>query len=141
MKAIITIICLTLSSLVMAQDNYHSFEEVQCESNESCLVTLKHNHVIKLIPIENEEGQIDGARLSSDSFLADTVYTGAKVCFKGNPTEVCSMMDMMSNGDGGHATISSFQCVSSTKVIDLKYDVEYDGYGSEKLNFVIKKCE
>ncbi len=139
MKALILFIC--VSALSFAQDGYHSFESVQCDNNESCLVNTKHAHVVKLIPTENEEGQIDGSRLSSDSFLADTVYPGAEICFKGNTTEVCSMMDLMSNGDGGHATISAFNCLPSNKVINLNYDVEYDGYGKEKLNFKIKKCE
>lgn len=141
MKSIVTFICLAISSLTFAQDGYHSFESVQCENNESCLVNPKYNHVIKLIPVENEDGQIDGARLSSDSYLADTVYPGSNVCFRGNAVEVCSMMDMMSNGEGGHATISNFKCSSSNKLIDLKYDVEYDGYGTDVLKFEIKKCE
>lgn len=141
MKSIITFICLVLSSLTFAQDGYHSFESVQCESNESCLVSLQSQHVMKLIPTENEQGQIDGAHLSSDSYLADTVYPGSNVCFRGNAEEVCSMMDLMSNGDGGHATISNFHCTASAKMIHLKYDVEYDGYGKDILKFEIKKCE
>ncbi len=132
MKILLAFICFSLTNIAFAQDGYHLDSTVQCENNESCLISFKSNYVIKFI---------DGFGLSSDSYLADTVFSGAQICFHGDPREVCSLMDIMSTIDGGHATISNFNCAVSERLIKLKYDLEYDGYGKEFLNFEIKNCE
>lgn len=140
MKALIIAVTLVLSSVAFAQDGYHSFEEVTCDIGENCLISKKYDHVLKLIAVEDEVGEVVGARLSSNSFLADTVYRGADVCFKGDSTGVCKVLEISANADGGDGIINTFKCEAAAS-IKLTYEVEYYGYGAETLKFEIKKCE
>ena len=141
MKSLIIASALVLSPVAFSQDGYHSLEEVSCEANESCLITGIHNHVLKLLPVENRAGSIVGAHLSSDSFLADTVYDGGKACYTGEAAEVCTILELSSSAEGGDAIIGSFECNIEEDSIKLSYSVEYYGYGKENLNFVINRCE
>lgn len=141
MKTLISLFVILSSLSAFAQDTYHAYEKVTCGDNESCLVNPKHDFVIKGIDIENRAGEKVGMRLSSESNIADTAYTGVALCYKGEASEVCGLLNLM-NYDEGHAMISNFSCFIMNDGIKLGYDVEYDmGPGVETVRLSIKKCE
>jgi hypothetical protein len=106
-----------------------------CGQNESCLINTKYNLAIKLVP------QNTGFHLSSESFLADTIYPGVTLCFKVSANKVCSILQYMSKTDGGHASIDKFECLASEKMIKLNFFIKYDVYEKEKVKTKIKKCK
>ncbi len=138
MKSLAIIITLVLSSLAMAQDGYHSQVTVECGAGEACLIN--DGLVTKMIHVENYAGEIEYSKPSNDSFLADYVYKDEKVCFKGSPEEVCDLLDLMSTADGGDAVIHNFSCTIQNNKLDLRFSLEYYGYGIEEMGFVIKRC-
>lgn len=141
MKTFFALMLLTVTSLAVAQDGYHSFEQTVCENDESCLVT-NFDNVIKFIPVENRRGEIVGERLTSESSLADVAYEGAKLCYYGQAQDVCRMLDLMSGGWHGHASITMFYCKVVDEKISTGYRLEYDmDHATSFPAFEIKKCE
>jgi hypothetical protein len=106
-----------------------------CEAKESCLINAKYNLAIKFIPQDN------GFHLSSESFLADTIYPGVTLCFQGSAKKVCSILQFMSKTDGGHSSIEKLECLVSEKMIKLNFFIQYDVYEKEKVETEIKKCK
>lgn len=131
MRAFFTILFLISSSLAFSEVTHKD----SCEANESCLINAKYNLAIKLVPQNNE------FHLSSESFLADTIYPGVTLCFQGNAKTVCSILHYMSKSDGGHASIEKFECLVNDKVIKLNFSIKYDVYEKEKIETEIKKCK
>ena len=131
MRAFFTLLFLLSSSLAFSEVTHQD----SCEANESCLINAKYNLAIKLVPQNNE------FHLSSESFLADTIYPGVTLCFQGNAKKVCSILEYMSKSDGGHASVEKFECVVNDKVIKLNFFIKYDVYEKEKVETEIKKCK
>ena len=131
MRALFIILILVFSSLAFSGATHPD----SCEVNESCLINAKYNLAIKLVPQNN------GFHLSSESFLADTIYPGGTLCFQGSAKKVCSILQFMSKTDGGHASIEKFECLVSEKMIKLNFFIQYDVYEKEKVETEIKKCK
>ena len=131
MRAFFTILILVYSSLAFSGASHPD----SCEANESCLINAKYNLAIKLVP------QNTGFHLSSESFLADTIYPGVTLCFLGSANKVCSILQYMSKTDGGHASIEKFECLANEKMIKLNFFIKYDVYEKEKVETEIKKCK
>ena len=131
MRALFIILILVFSSLAFSGATHPD----SCEVNESCLINAKYNLAIKLVPQNN------GFHLSSESFLADTIYPGVILCFQGSANKVCSILQYMSKTDGGHATIDKFECLASEKMLKLNFFIKYDVYENEKVETEIKKCK
>ncbi len=131
MRALFTVLILIFSSFAFSKVSHID----SCESNESCLINAKYNLAIKLVPQNN------GFHLSSESFLADTIYPGVTLCFQGNADKVCSVLQYMSKTDGGHASIEKFECLVNEKSIKLRFFIKYDVYEKERVETEIKKCK
>ena len=130
MQAFFTILFLLSSSLAFSEVTHQD----SCEANESCLINGKYNLAIKLVSQNNE------FHLSSESFLADTIFPGVTLCFQGNAKKVCSILKYMSKSDGGHASIEKFECIVNERMIKLNFFIKYDIYQKEKVKIEIKKC-
>jgi hypothetical protein len=146
MKSLLMTFALLLSHLSMAQDNYHSFSNSACATNDSCLVNLTYDLVIKLLPLENRTGDITGERLSITSTLSDTLFPAAKLCYVGSATKVCQILETMAAYEnsnyygGGHSYIEHFTCSESHALL-VKFSVKHDmTRNNEKLNFQIERC-
>ena len=130
MRALLTILILVFSSFAFSGASHLD----SCEANESCLINAKYNLAIKLVPQNN------GFHLSSESFLADTIYPGGTLCFQGSSNKVCSILQYMSKTDGGHASIEKFECLAIEKIIKLNFFIQYDVYEKEKVETEIKNA-
>jgi hypothetical protein len=131
MRAFFTLLFLISSSLAFSEVAHKD----SCEANESCLINTKYNLAIKLV------AQNDGFHLSSESFLADTIYSAVTLCYQGNANKVCSILQYMSKSDGGHASIEKFECIVNEKMIKLNFFITYDVYEKETVETEIKKCK
>jgi hypothetical protein len=141
MRFLVLLLFLFSVSPAFAQDGYHSWEVVQCHEDESCLIDIQDQMVIKGLAIEDRNGLIVGIKLSSPSNISDTVYPGANFCFTGSSEKVCSLLDMMSF-DEGHVEIRNFACHASDKKIELSYVAKYDmALHADVIEAVIEKCQ
>lgn len=129
------------TQFAFAQDGYHLEEKVICGKSESCLIDQKFEMVIKEIIWENDRGEFMGSSLTGGGFLGDVIYPKANYCYQGEPTQICNMLSMMANGHGGHAEITRFECLIDSGLVIVNFDIDYEGYGTERVDYMIKKCE
>jgi hypothetical protein len=118
-----------------------------CGADQSCLVHLDYGNSIKFETWEDERTGSNWNRLSSNSYLSDTVYVGAKLCFTGEEKDICEILSTLASIEsdafygGGHSFIKSFSCSPGTKLVKIDFTVSYDmSPRDENISASIKRC-
>ncbi len=140
-----------LSAPVWADEYDQQFEPTVCNEGESCVVTTtvaNNQSIYKLIQIEDETGQIVGAKLSAASSITDIFYEGVSACYKGLISDICDIGELMTGNtnvdysQGGHTSIKSFHCYSIDNVISFEYEVQSDYADELEIQKTkLSKCE
>ncbi len=116
-------------------------EDFACDSQESCIITTfpsGDHHVLKLIPLENEAGEIVGERLNNDTTIIDNFHALDQSCYTGRIADICAIGEILSENSnldyiqGGHFQAQDFNCYAINKLVRFEYTELSDYSALEK---------